>query len=161
MLIDNRGNIFGKLNIIDLFLILVIVFVGVFIFRRTLSDTILVPQDTIYLEFFVSRAPDEAVDSIEIGASVYDVSGRNNLGVITNIETGPGFEFVPTYDGQSVRGYQEGFSSVRITSRVNGQYTENGIIVSGNTYNIGHSLTLSAGKGRFWGFVSGAERVDN
>lgn len=161
MLIDNKGNIFGKVNIIDLFLIAVVIFVGVFIFRRTVSDTVFVTQEDIILEIFVEHAPDFVGEAIQIGGRVLDESRGVDLGVITDIEIDNGFRFFPNSDGQVTRSYQEGYSSIKVTTLTQGQFTDNGVIIAGNRYAAGHSLTVFAGQGKFWGVISNAERVDS
>ena len=157
-MIDKKGNIFGKINVIDLFLVLVVLIACIFIFNKLINPNVTLSQDDITMTFYVEKAPSYVAESIKVGTEVKDEAKGTSLGIITDVEIGPGYQYVATSEGELVRGYMEGYNSVKVTTQVKGQYTENGVIISGNQYNIGHSLTFYAGEAKLYGTISGASK---
>lgn len=161
MLIDKKGNLFGKINIIDIFILIVIIAVGVFVFKKILSPSITVRQDNIVFQIYVEESPDFAAEAVQVGGNLADDIKGVDLGTIIDVQLDEGYEFVPTANGELVRGYKEGYNSVYLTSEVKGTYSENGVIIAGNKYNIGHSITVRAGQGKLFGVVAGFSKGES
>jgi hypothetical protein len=160
-MLDNKGRLFGKINIIDLFIILVVVAALAFVFKKVLQPSIGVRQDDIVFEIYVEESPTFAAIEVAAGGKVVDDIKGVDLGIIQDVVIGDGYEYVPTSDGRLVKGYKEGYSSVKLTSLVKGEYSKDGVKIAGNNYNIGHSITIRAGKGKLFGVVSGFSRSDS
>ncbi len=159
-LLDEKGRIFGKINIIDLFVIVAIVAAVAFVGLRFVNPKVstVANSDDLVLTFFTEQIPNYVAENIEIGGFVEDEAKGANLGTITNIEVGEGYVFTPDDKGNQVKAYVEGFSSIKITTSAKGQVIENGgFKISGNTYVIGHGFTIRAGKGKIYTRLAGFE----
>ncbi len=161
MILDQKGKLFGKINIIDLLLILVVVLAVVFFGMKMMDDggATVSNGDGVRMEFYAEEVSDFVVESIKIGDTLTDDTGNINLGKIVDIEVGPSQSYSTNEKGEWVLSSKEGFSSLRIVGEGNGRMYDHGVIVSGSKYGIGHSFTLRAGMGKIWLRVSGIEAI--
>ena len=163
-LIDNKGRILGIINIIDLFIILAIVFVGGWVGLRLLSPggsgPIVAQHQEVILTFFAEMSPDFAVDNLEIGGLVVDDQRNVDFGRVIDFDINRGVISTQDAMGNQVMAEAEDFSSIEIVSRGTGFIIEDGgIRISGNVYTIGQTLTIRAGRSRFFARLSGFEAV--
>lgn len=150
MIIDKKGKLFGLINIIDLCAIVVVVVGGVFFGMRFMgspagASVIGVPTEPHYITFFAESAPGFVADFMNIGDRVEDEQRNIFMGDILDIEVGQGFMFVPDMYGNLIDAAQPGYVSLRITTSVEATPNINGVIISGNLYGVGRSLTIRAG----------------
>lgn len=160
MLFDKDGRLFGKINIIDI-LILIVVIGGVsFVLSRQGSGIApgVTGSDGVYnMRFFVDVVQDFVVEHIEIGDTVMD-DGRNiNLGRIVNLRVEDSIEFHPNTEGVLVQSSRDGFNSLEITTELTAQAFNNGLFINGNRYAVGQSVTIRAGDTIIFLRISGIE----
>ncbi len=138
-IIDERGRIFGKVNVVDILVFLVIVAVIVFaITRLTGSSSQKVPVSVQYKVEQVREATVDAITAtVEAGGRVTDEAGTV-LGEVVNIEVSPTVEEYMTPQGELKEFESPIFKDILIT--VSGQAT-----VTGRTARIG-SVQLRVGK---------------
>ncbi|MCL2873812.1 MAG: DUF4330 domain-containing protein [Defluviitaleaceae bacterium] len=162
-LIDEKGRIFGIINIIDLFIILAVVFVGGYVGLRYISPGVVSPivnQQEIKLSFFAEMSPDFAVDNLEMGGLVEDDQRNVSFGRVIDFDVDRGIIHTQDAMGNQVMAEAENFSSLEIVSRATGVIIEDGgVRISGNVYTIGQTLTIRAGRSRFFVRLSGFEAV--
>ena len=162
-MIDKDGKLFGKINIIDLLLIVLIIGVAAFLFIKIKgrnTGTVTPQTQNMYeMKFYVEEVEDFVVEGMKDGENLYDDSKNMNLGKIIDIDVEDGFEFNPNDLGILVKSSKEGYSSMEITTNVNATPFENGIMVSGNKYGVGHSLTVRAGKSICFMRISGLKSI--
>lgn len=160
MIIDKKGKLFGIVNIIDLFIVFVLIVAVYFVFTKFVSPTVVsnTSQDDVVMKFYVEESPDFVADCLEVGGVVEDELKSVNLGKITDFTISDGFMFTPDAKGQLIAANKEGYSSFEIVSELKGQLFENGVIVSGNKYGVGHRFTIRAGKAKVYAYVSDIQK---
>lgn len=154
-LIENK-KLFGKFNIVDILIVLVVICAGIFIVMR-----FVVPQKTdgvsesktISMVFLAEEVPEYAANAVKVGDTVSDDTKNCNLGTITEVIIDDSIAYGVNDKGEFIKGSKDGYKSVRIVTELTGELYPNGVIVGVTKYGIGHSLTLSAGMTRIFGRV--------
>ena len=147
-----KGMIFGKLNIIDLAIILVVIAgVAFFAYKFMTAGGITPPADEVSIVFFEEECPDYVPEHTHIGDSVLDGTTNTYLGTVTDIQIDESVTY--TYDNitaETTLGHKEGYVSAYITTDCFGQITDNGFVVDGTLYSVGGTLILHAGQGKYY-----------
>jgi len=165
-IIDKDARFFGKINIIDLLIIMgligAIVFgviqlrggdggIGTFIGTETREFEI---------RFYTPDVESFAAYAVNVGDNAFD-NGRNvAMGVVTGVEVGPAIVWNADQYGNTVVSDREGFSSIEITAVLSATPSENGILIAGNRYGVGHSLPVRAGRSIIFMRISGLQEVE-
>ena len=154
-MIDKNGKVFGKINIIDLIVILVIIaavaMFGVSRLSNRGENVAAVPEgQSTYITFYAEEVSDFVVDKLEEGAKVYDVEMKSELGEVVSFDVAPAVSYASNSDGDLVLTSREKYKSVKITAKVNGIPTDYGVSVNDNQYGVGHSLTIRAGAAKIY-----------
>ncbi len=159
MLIDNKGRLFGKVNIIDLCVVIAIIGVGAFLGMKFMSPSAEVKpvSEDYIIKFYVEEVPDYVANVIQLGDRVEDEQKSIFLGTVSNIVTGPGYEYTPNAAGELPRGYKEGYVSCEITAELKAQAFANGLLIEGNKYGVGHTFVIRAGKAKIYLKLSAIE----
>lgn len=156
------AKLFGKVNVIDLFIVIGLIGAVVFGVRqfRAGDGIIAVPPVRDFLiSFYTEEVENFSADALRIGDYVFD-NGRNVfLGVVTDLVIDDAIIWNADQDGNTVRSNKEGFSSVTITASLRAVPHEHGIMIAGNRYGIGHSLAVRSGASIIFMRVSGLEEV--
>ncbi|MDR1530832.1 MAG: DUF4330 domain-containing protein [Clostridiales bacterium] len=161
MLIDKEGKIFGKINVIDLFILLAVLALAAFLILRAArpsSTGITVSADSASISFVTESTYDFVAEAVQMEDRVEDESKGVDLGRVTNITVGPGYTFAQNDQGQIVKSFKEGYAFLELTSEVKGQFFENGIMINGQKYAIGHGLTVRAGKAKIYMYISDIQK---
>ena len=103
-IIDNNGRLFGKISIIDVFVILVVAILAVALYLKTNTMThtsTAIPNEAIEYRVRVQSTYPYVADAIRVGDKVYDEDnpGVGCLGEITAVEVLPGSEQITFMDG--------------------------------------------------------------
>ncbi len=144
-------------GIVVLVIIAVIAFVGYKFFGKEVAQN-QAASDVYEISFFVEESPDFAAESVEVGSGVTDEAKKIPLGTVKKVEVNDSVSFGGTSDGQIVKTSKEGYKSVKITAEVNANEFEHGVKIEGNEYVVGHSMTIYAGKAKFYGRISGLKK---
>ena len=75
MIIDDKGRLFKKINLIDLLIIVIIVAAGFFVYNKFGKAKIVTPlarQEPVAITFIIESLPEYAADSVETGDPVTD-----------------------------------------------------------------------------------------
>lgn len=113
MILDKKGKLFGKINIIDLFVILVIIvgIVGIFFTKVELDNEKLLSdeskmliqssaeKDKLEIKLKAKEVRDVTRDSIIVGDDVYLVANDKILGTVSRVESEPAMRDVVSDDG--------------------------------------------------------------
>ena len=157
-MIDKNGKLFGKINIIDLIVILLVVAMVAFfgISKISKKDTGEVTEESkITMEFATDEVYDYVVEHVKEGDALYDADFNKKIGTVKSFEAGPSRAYTTTSDGKLVMNEKEGFSSLTIVCDVEGGVLEdNGVDVDGTKYGVGHTLTIRAGLAKIYLKVS-------
>ena len=99
---DKKGRLFGKVNVVDLCIILLVV-VAIFatVYKFGFSAHKDVNQSSIKIEYVlkVSGIRDFTVNSMETGLEIYEDKTNKFMGVLKNVETEPAKDYVLKSDG--------------------------------------------------------------
>ncbi len=129
MLIDKDGRVLGKINIIDFLAILLILLLLAFFGTRFLLPR--AGEEHISLQLFAAEEALWVAEKIEEKAPLYDREAGKTLGHITAVD---------------IRAGHEGTCSLYLSAEAMGQKTPNGVEIGGNSYAVGQSVLLYAGK---------------
>ena len=133
-MIDEKGRLFGKINIIDLFVLVVLIAAIIFaVFKFVLpKDNVEeVPTQNMDLILNCQSTPFFTADKLVKGAEVYDGDSKVVLGTLES------FEFFPYYENQTASDY---FISVILHVNSNGSFVTRGVEIGGRLYGSGHTM---------------------
>ena len=159
-MIDNKGRLFGKVSVVDLFVLIAIIAAAVVVYTRTGVASIVTPPnaETVLISFQTEQAPDCVVEYLVTGARVMDEAKGVVLGRIVEVVTSYGYDYNPDERGYLVKSEKFGYKCVEITSEVRGVMDERGLWVDGNRYIVGHSMSVIAGDALIFMRVSGLRK---
>ena len=156
-----KGMIFGKINIIDLIIIIVLVCGAVFVATKLLDVGGTEKSTTkVKLVFFAAECPAYVVPYTDVGDPVMDGNETITLGTVTGIETGESVSFTTLDDGTFEKGSKEGYVSAYITMEGEGVITGTGIVIGNVRYAVGHSTILYAGLGKYYSVLYAIEPLE-
>ncbi|MDR0273218.1 MAG: DUF4330 domain-containing protein [Clostridiales bacterium] len=160
------AKLFGKINIIDLFIVVALLGAGVFgVYQFTAGRGVsavitATPTQTYTISFFTEEIENFSANVINIGDSVFHHGPDISLGTVTDIRIEDAIIWNADAEGNTVQSNKEGFSSVELTARLDAVPSDHGIVIAGNRYGIGHSLAIRAGKATIFVRISGLEIVN-
>lgn len=141
-IIDNKGRIFGLINIIDLLVILVILAVvtrfGTGIHQSSAGSQVKEIETVLY----VKEVKDATANVIKVGDTVKETKTNGVLGKVTDVEVKPSETLVETADGRIVVYPNPVLKDVYITVKGTGSVNENAIVLGSNEIRIGTSLQI-------------------
>ena len=158
-MIDKNGKIAGKLNVIDLIILVVIIAAAIFVGRRLISGDPfgVVSRQPVYMEFTTNEVKNYVAERLETGTRVYDETENNELGKVTDIKIGEAYYYEHTDGGKTVVVYPDDSVSVKLTSLAEGVLDGNGIVIGGTRYAIGHTFVIYAGDCKLYVRISGID----
>lgn len=163
MIIDKKGRIFGKVSIIDVFIVVLVMAVlagAWYRFTKSKTPTPFVKTDKIRVEFFVEEMPDFAVNAVKIGDPVKESVQNTGLGRVVDIKKDSAIRWVETDKGEYVKTSREGYLSALVTIEAQGFYGSNGVSINNVDYYIGRTLTLYVGNAALYGRISALEKIE-
>ncbi len=139
-IIDEHGRVFGKVSIIDFFVVLIVVVIGAALYVKynVLEVTSVgAKTDTIIYTVTLNGTRDYSVNAFQIGDTLYDKngSGGNAIGSITNIEVTDAKKTAATLDGTTVIGSYVGRYDIILTLTATGTIGDGRYLVN-RTYEI-------------------------
>ncbi len=147
-MLDKNGRLFGKINIIDLVVVLALLLgAGAFALSRLnrAEDT----TATLVVQYYAEAVPENVARSVSAGDKLSDYTVVNDLGVCTDVEIGESKTYILLPDGTYTVSPKAGFVSLLITGEVQGRKTDIGADIGDYRYGVGHTFTLIAGDARF------------
>jgi hypothetical protein len=150
-----------KFNIVDAIIILLIICVVIFAVKFFSDRGSGGPMalDTFSISFYGEEVADFVIDQTRLGDSVLDSEEENYLGTVVEIKTEPSQTYVEDAEGKLVLGPKENYSSLFLSTEVEGTQSEYGLIINGVLYGVGHSLVLHAGQGKYFLRVFSIEKL--
>ena len=150
-MIDEKGRLFGMINIVDLIIILVVIaalcFVGI---KYVLPQKDSGEVEKRELLLFCHDAPKFTAEQIKVGDSVWDQSYDVELGTVKSFEILPLTEVVAGPDGKTAAVESDWLVSVRLVLDCEGIPEEHGIRIGGSLYGSGHTMTVFAGEAKLY-----------
>jgi hypothetical protein len=141
--LDERGRIFGKVNVVDLIVLLVIVAVVVFAVVRTTGDSSkVIPLRVTYTVEEVKQATvDALVAALETGAAVRDDGGAE-LGEVVDVVPKPTLVEVPTPEGGLNAVESPVLSDVEVEVLGEGRLSDSTVRIGSVPVRVGKRVTL-------------------
>ena len=157
-MIDKNGKLFGKVNLIDLIIILILVAIAIFaILKFALPSKVDSAASQVKITLFCEETPSYVVDYLKENAPVLDPKEDITIGTIEGFESGDPIGFQTGENGLMYEVTRENYNSVTIEVEAEGVIGENGITVNGVLYGVGHTMTVYAGQAKLYLRVSGIE----
>ncbi|MGI6776488.1 MAG: DUF4330 domain-containing protein [Acetivibrionales bacterium] len=158
MIVNKKGRLFGKVNVIDLFVMLVIIAViagvGYTYINRNKEASFSRNLEDIQVEFYQEEVNDFTAKSIKIGDPVRESVQNASFGRVTDIKIEEAVSWIKTGDGKNISAPKPGYSSVYITMEAKGIIGSNGVTIDNSVYRIGQTMVLYVGNSAFWGRIS-------
>ncbi len=148
-MIDKNGKIFGKINIIDLLIILVIIAAVVFFATKALTpagEVSSVETCTVRVQFFTGKAPIGTSEAIELGAPAFEDTTEVDFGKVVSVESAPAHTYMVDSEGNQVKTEVAYYEELFVTVELEGTLTEKGLYVDDRLYGVGSSFTMHFGK---------------
>lgn len=151
MIIDEKGKLFGKINIIDLILILVVIAAVAIVGYKFLSPKVTNSASSVAeVKYYIEEAADFVVNQVNVGDKCMDESKNVELGTVTNVEIMDSVCYETTADGKIVKTSKPDYKSMIITTEVQATQFDHGMIVNASKYYVGHTFTFLAGKAKLY-----------
>ena len=143
-LMDNKGRIFGRFNILDLFIIAIIIVLGVGRFYKVkkVNPTNVIKPKPVELKIIVMEREKFGVDMIKKGDILKEYDTGIVLGEIKDIEVNPASTEVVTTDGEIKIAEIPDRYDLLITIDAKAMITENAIMSGNKELRIGNKLVL-------------------
>lgn len=151
MIVDDKGRLFGKISLIDIFAVVVLVMVVAVVYLNFGLGTRPVatgPEQPVIITFFIPALENFTVEALEIGAPVENDTDGTFMGHVIGFEVGESISFMPDANGNEVASPMEGFSSVTIQSQVYGRFVDGTLLLGGNLYGSGTTVIIWAGRAK-------------
>lgn len=126
-MIDKNGKLFGKINIIDLLIILVIIAAAVFFATKAFTpaqEATKTETSTVRVQFFCYKAQVGAADAIEIGAPAFEDTTNVDFGKVVAVESEPSYTYFVDADGNQAKAEVAYNDAVTVTVELQGNLTE-------------------------------------
>ncbi|MCL2420517.1 MAG: DUF4330 domain-containing protein [Defluviitaleaceae bacterium] len=133
-MIDEKGRLFGKVSLIDIFVVLaVVVLVVGFVYNRTSQHVrqIIMADTPMTVTFLVEGVRDFSLDAVEEGDIFFRQHERVPLGTVSSVVTGPAYDIVIQTDGTAAYVPVEDRFNMYITLDAVGSITATGFFVNG------------------------------
>ncbi len=150
-----------KFNVVDVIVILVIVLAVAFVGYMFLGGGIGGSSASTYeVQFLCEEVPEFAASIIEVGNSVVDEQKDTDLGKVTKVEIGESRTYTTTNEGDVRCVPKPYYNSVKLTTEVEAQDYDFGIMAGSSKYGVGHSITIRVGHAKIFGRVAGIKKLD-
>ena len=148
---DEKGRLFGKINIIDLLVMIVVLAAVCFaLFRYVLPGQEKAPQQDCEMVLFCHDAPKFTAEQVKVGDKVWDQSYDVELGTVKSVEIVPLMETQVGPDGKSFSVESDWLVSVVLVLDTKGVKEEHGLRIDGSLYASGHTMTVFAGEAKLY-----------
>ena len=146
MIMDKKGKLFGKVSIVDLFVVLAVIVgvIGVFMTKAKLDKSDVqadasqmliqssAEKDILEIKLKIKEVRDVTRDAIVVGDTVYMVQTEKVLGVISRVESEPAVRNVESDDGTVYSAVVPERYDVTIVVETSGKQKEDGFYTDSN-----------------------------
>ena len=157
-----NGKLFGKLNLIDLLIIVIILAAAVFVGKRYFAsnDNDYGTPEKLRLSFFATDAPALLADKGELGSPVIDFDNVNYLGSLTEYSYEPSYKYeLSPVTGEPVPCPQVNQLFLSFACEGEGFLAADGLRVNGTLYAVGGSYTIRFGQNRVFCRLASVEVI--
>ncbi len=153
---ENKKAKFTVVDAIVLVIVLAVLgFVGFKFFGPGSANNIAAETKTYIVSYDFEEVPEFAAKLVKKKDPVSDEAKKNALGIVTDVKVGDAAIYCADAEGMLHKSPKENYNSVKLTTEVVAVKSNHGIQVSGNTYTVGHTMTLYAGDAKLFGKIAG------
>jgi len=140
--IDEKGRLFGLINLFDLFVIILVVALigGVGYKYIYVNPNVALNESDIEVKLWVEDVRQVTVDVINVGDRVREYDSNLLFGEIIDKEVIPHYEPTETADGRIVNALVEGKYDIYITLKSRGIVSDNAISIASKEVRIGGTI---------------------
>lgn len=146
MILDKKGKLFGKISVVDLFVILVIIIgiAGFFFTKEKLDNEKILSdesqmiiqtsaqRDKLEIKLTIKEVRDITRDAIVVGDEVYQVTTGKMLGTVSQVESKPSEKIVKADNGEVYSAVVPERYDVTIVVETDGKQNEEGYYTDTN-----------------------------
>lgn len=153
-IINEKGKLFGLINIFDLLIILLVVAVGTFGYLKMSKkeSPVALNEQEISVTMYVKEVRIETVEAIKKSSTAKEFETGLPFGTIEGVRVEPHLQYVTTADGRVVKAEVEGKYDVYMTLKSKAIVGPQQITLATKHLGIGRTFTLT---GKYYG-VNGA-----
>lgn len=148
-----------KFTVVDAIVLIVVLavlgFVGFKFFGPGSANNIAAETKTYVVSYSFEEVPEFAAKLVKEGDPVSDEAKKNALGTVTGVKVSDAAIYCADAEGMLRKSSKENYNSVTLSTEVVGTKSNHGIQVAGNTYTVGHTMTLYAGDAKLFGKIAG------
>ena len=145
-MLDNKGRLFGKVNIVDLLIVIIIIAAGIFLGRLLFGPESTIAQtEKMRITLYCEETPDYVAEQLTAGDEAWDSENNVTLGTLVDWRTGESKSAVTDITGQVVEISREDYCSVTLTVEGDGVIGDHGVTINGTLYAAGHSMSVYFG----------------
>ncbi len=139
MIVDEKGRLFGKINLLDILIVVIIIGVVVAVAYKLNNSKVITPftqKDKIVTVLTADEVIEEIASTLNVGESVRDRVTGASFGVVKSIEVNPSISYTSNSNGEIVKSTRPGYKSLIITVEGEGVYSNSNVTFGNNDYYI-------------------------
>ncbi len=154
-IIDEKGKLFGLINIIDLFIsIILIALVGFGAYKVfRVNPTVVVNTEKITMVYFIQEVRDVTYNAIEVGEIAKDYDKNTVYGKIVKKEALPAKKMAETADGRFVEAEIPDRFDVKVYIEGDAVISKSGVYMGTQEIRIGFTTSIKGRKFATRGFI--------
>lgn len=152
-MIDKNGKMFGKINIIDLLIILVVIAALIFAAVKVFAHESSGGEDKtskVQLGFFSAEVEQGFENVFYKGAPLYEDLTNVPLGELTDWTIENEYEYQVNADGESVKVEHPNKHFITVTAEASGTLASDGLHIGSSIYCVGAHYTIHVGTGKLY-----------
>ncbi len=146
--IDERGRLWGRINVIDLLILVLLVTgavgVGYTRFSDRLAPTFTGDQAILQVEFQVAGVRQATIDALEMGATFYNTQTNDRIGTLVGVRAEPAELITILPNGEVMEGLSSTRYDVYLTLEGTGRVTTSVILLGNQEIRIGTRVPLKS-----------------
>lgn len=155
-MIDEKGRIGGKVNLVDLVIILILVAAVVFVAVKFFGpESTAANTEKVIISFYNDDCPNYVAEALTEGDVVWDSSSNVTIGAVKDWSSTPADTYILDANSDPISIPADGYCYLTLNCLADGVIGEHGVTIGGTLYGIGHTLTLYAGESKMYLKVSG------
>ena len=160
-MIDEKGRLFGKVNIVDLIIVIIVLAAAVFIGMRLFGpESEIANTQNVRITMFCEETPDFVADQLEAGSEAWDAENQVTLGTLVDWTLGDSKSAVTDETGKVVEISRSGYNSVRLTVEGEGVVSYHGVTIGNTLYANGQSASVYFGDCKLFLDIADIEVID-
>ncbi len=154
-IIDEKGKLFGIVNIIDLFIsLMLIVLIGFGAYKvLKVNPTVVVNTQKVTMVYFIQEVRDVTYNAIEVGETAKDYDKNTVYGKIVKKEALPATKMVSTADGKVMEAEIPDRFDVKIYIEGDAVVSKTGVYMGGQEVRVGYTASVKGRKFGTRGFI--------